>query len=366
MCSRINRPRILFGCFCSVILLAVPVVSAEVKKIDITEEKGIAYVLDSYHSVAKWPTDAEVKRDVANADEIRASLPAFEKWTKRVLADKYVPANLRECIFGLKKWDHQGDVLFADYQVNDIAIYIQDSPTIFTVRVVSDKFGNDVTDWEQHVRNFCKGFLSRPERLLDYTKLYVCHVGKTPIRRIDLLLPRPEKSKEFTELWHEGNPCIWMDGKSVIVTVTKVLGMGRWPDDSDFGVAQRFPPLSAALAKVSTKELATLLANEKNSRDRDILIGLLVKRPDSAVVIPQLISLYEKASKTDDDLRMSVIQNLGVLARTHGEAYRERVRELATKSLQEEGNTRLMNSVLNNVVNSLKDNRNEQKDATNH
>jgi len=356
-----QRGFLLLACVCAI--LSVPyrvglAGTATVKSVEINDPKTVALVKEQYTAAIRWPSENEKVNNVATPSEIRAAIPSFEKWVRRVLSKKYIPTDLSAHVFGLKSWRSDGggeDVLFAQYELNDRQIRIRDTSAAITVRVVRKKQAEGAADYEQFVRNEFREYFNRSERLLGFKSLYVVHLGNTDIRRIDVMLPAPKAGEEFTELWRTGNPHrIWCDNQSICAVVRKTLGIDDTPEDEDYGVAQRFPPLRTRLKTVRTLDLVNYFQNERSPRSRHVILGAIEERRDSAVAIPGLIAIYQTAPNTDEELKMALIQTLGFLAKNGGEASRARVRQLGEKSLQDEGeHSRIFSSVLKNVLQSL-------------
>jgi hypothetical protein len=309
-----------------------------------------------YAAALRWPTSQEKEKGNATVMEIQDDVQSFDRWTRRILRPEFIPSNLAQIVFGIKKWEEgKNDVLFAEYQNGGYRIRISDTPTTFVIVAGLNGISGKVTNWDKFLSDNLIGFLEGSERLKSYRTLYITEIEGQLIYRVQLVLPEAsddigelsQRDALYAELWHTGNPTFWVNPKAVIIEVGKVCVD---PIDKDLGVGQRFPPLRMILKNAPLEELIRYATDERNSSERLVAIELLCGRPDAKNSIPALISAYKNAK--EENFKIETIQTLMVLAKKYRGVSINKVKECATADVSQPISYRLRN-VLENVIRDL-------------
>ncbi|MHC4216610.1 MAG: hypothetical protein ACYSWP_24960, partial [Planctomycetota bacterium] len=258
-------------------------------------------VLSKYNALAKWPDQEQMHHLRAPSNETEHSKPLCINWMNLVLQKKWVPKDIKNRLFGIKRNPKEYDVLLADYTIGKYRFRITDSSVNLLISVSSSVFQNTVEDWEYFTASVIGTFLKQQERVNAFQQAYICYLAD--FARIDLTYPTQayQERDNLSRYWNSGSPRLWKNKDTIIFEFSK-LRDGEHPMDREFGLKQRFPCFEEQLANASVSELTPLIVANTGPNDTDarakrsIAARLLRKRPDRSNAVRLLIDGYEEIS----------------------------------------------------------------------
>jgi hypothetical protein len=339
------------------------VVTGKVEVVEINDDKIFTQILTQYQAISRRPTDAE-RTVMASASEIQTSVSNFNDWAKRILNPKWLPPT-NTSVFGLKKWQDNGDVLFAEYSVDGNVFEVRDTPTDFIVTITADNIGDHSDDWGKYFRTLSSTYLVASKRLAAFSLLYVAQCNTSSVTRLGVTLPFDSRllKSDFGLLESVVPSTFWINGKSVTIVTGKATA-GGWQVQGDYesGVRQRFPSLATILEGFTIDGLIDYLAGDRYPQEQSVAESLIRKKADTNTV-PKLIQAYQRLNSTE--IRMALVQMLGEMAEKFGKPTSTLTLELVQKELAAQTNHIIFRSVLLNVSNRvMKTTSNSRPDET--
>jgi len=322
-----------------------------------TEAKERAY--PKYAELKKWPTEEEVIRFMAEPNDTEHSKLMCTRWMKLVLQERWIPADIKDKLVGLKRHPEKHDILLADYDIASYRFQIKDTSITLLIRISSSQFEEIVEDWESFSIGVIRTFLKQSDKVENFEKSHVYYLGDFARFDFQYLTPAWDDN-DITRYWYDGNPTLWKEGQSILLKFSK-LRDGEHPVDGEFGLKQRFPPFEGQLAYASIHELVALIIADRNPNDPDaraqsaIARRLLRQRPDSSEAIEPLIDGFDNAKKLST--KRSILDTMKGLSRLSSEPKtKDRIISFLKARLDAEGDEsmkkcieRVLLSVLNNT-----------------